>query len=238
MSDSDKPVVMVSGATGNLGYAVAHKFLEKGAHLSLIDRGEDKLRRTFPDLVEMSDHYLGNCADLTNPQDVNTVVQQTIDHFKRIDMLVHTVGGYQAGTPLHETNLDTWNFMIDLNARSTFIICHAVIPHMLEKGAGKIVTIGARPGLEGSGNASAYSAAKGAVIRLTESMAAEYRHQGLNINCIIPGTLDTPQNREAMPGEDYDRWVEPESLAEVILFLTSNAARDIHGAIIPVYGRT
>lgn len=238
MPDTQKPVVMISGATGNLGHAVARKFLEKGAHLSLIDRGEDELQGSFPDLAGSDDHYLGNCADLTHPQDVGIVVQQTIDYFKRIDILIHTVGGYQAGNPLHETSLDTWNFMIDLNASSTFIICHAVIPHMLEKGFGKIVTIGARPGLKGSGNASAYSAAKGAVIRLTESMSAEYRHQGININCIIPGTLDTPQNRDAMLGEDYDRWVEPESLAGVILFLTSETARDIHGAIIPVYGRT
>lgn len=236
--DFTNQVVMVTGATGNLGSSVARSFMSNGANLALIDRGADRLQQTFSDLVDSKDHYLGNCADLTNPEDVNDVVQQTTDYFGRIHVLVHTVGGYRAGEPLHETSIDTWNFMIDLNARSTFIICHAVIPHMLSGGMGKIVTIGARPGLKGSANASAYGAAKSAMIRLTESMAEEYKAQGINVNCVIPGTIDTNQNREAMPQADYSRWVTPESLSNVILFLTSEAARDVHGAVIPVYGKS
>lgn len=236
--DFTNQVVMVTGATGNLGSSVARSFMSNGANLALIDRGADRLQQTFSDLVDSKDHYLGNCADLTNPEDVNDVVQQTTDYFGRIHVLVHTVGGYRAGEPLHETSIDTWNFMIDLNARSTFIICHAVIPHMLSRGMGKIVTIGARPGLKGSANASAYGAAKSAMIRLTESMAEEYKAQGINVNCVIPGTIDTNQNREAMPQADYSRWVTPESLSNVILFLTSEAARDVHGAVIPVYGKS
>lgn len=236
--DFTDQVVMVTGATGNLGSSVARAFMSNGANLALIDRGADRLRQTFPDVVDSKDHYLGNCADLTNPKDVNDVVQQTVDHFGRIRVLVHTVGGYRAGEPLHATSIDTWDFMLDLNARSTFIVCHAVIPHMLSGGTGKIVTIGARPGLKGSANASAYGAAKSTVIRLTESMAAEYRAQGINANCVIPGTLDTPQNRQATPQADYSSWVTPESLSDVILFLASEAARDVHGAVIPVYGRS
>lgn len=231
-------VVMVTGATGNLGTTVARAFISNGANLALIDRGADRLQQTFSDLADSKDHYLGNCADLTNPEDVNDVVQQTVDYFGRIHVLVHTVGGYRAGEPLHATSIDTWNFMVDLNARSTFIVCHAVIPHMLPGGAGKIVTIGARPGLKGSAHASAYGAAKSAVIRLTESMAEEYKAQGINVNCIIPGTIDTPQNREAMPQADHSSWITPESLSDVILFLASEAARDVQGAVIPVYGKT
>jgi len=109
---------------------------------------------------------------------------------------------------------------------------------MLRQGSGKIINIAARPGLVGAANAAAYSASKSAVIRVTESLAAELRESGINVNCIVPGTLDTPQNREAMPNAEIRRWVAPESLADVILFLASAAARDIHGASIPVYGRS
>lgn len=236
--DFNNQVVMVTGATGNLGSSVARAFLAGGARLALIDRGAGRLREAFPDLVNSKDHYLGNCADLTNPKDVTDVVQHAAGHFGHIHVLVHTVGGYRAGEPLHATAIDTWDAMIDLNARSTFIVCHAVVPHMLSAGLGKIITMGARPGLKGPANASAYAASKGAVIRLTESMAADYKDQGINANCVIPGTLDTPQNRAAMPDAEHDSWVTLESLANVILFLASELARDVHGAVIPVYGRS
>lgn len=236
--DFSNQVVVVTGATGNLGSAVARAFQESGARLILIDLGADRLRQAFPDLADTPDHYLANCADMTDPDSVNELVRDTINRFKRIDVLIHTVGGYRAGTPLHETPLKTWEFMMDLNAGSAFIACQAIIPHMLQQGGGKIVTIGARPGLKGLANAAAYSAAKSATIRLTESMAAEYKDKGINVNCILPGTIDTPQNRQATPEADYSLWVTPESLAGVILFLCSEAARDIHGAAIPVYGRS
>jgi NAD(P)-dependent dehydrogenase (short-subunit alcohol dehydrogenase family) len=128
--------------------------------------------------------------------------------------------------------------MMDLNARSAFITSQAVIPQMLKQGSGAIIHIAARPGLAGRANMAAYSASKSAVIRLTESMAAEYKEAGIRVNCIIPGTIDTPQNRRDMPDAETSKWVEPESLAEVILFLASQAARDINGAAIPVYGRS
>jgi NAD(P)-dependent dehydrogenase (short-subunit alcohol dehydrogenase family) len=122
--------------------------------------------------------------------------------------------------------------------RTAFIASRAVVPHMLRQGSGKIIHIAARPGLQGRAESAAYSASKSAVLRLTESLSAELRDSGINVNCVIPGTLDTPPNREAMPEADTSRWVSPDSLAEVILFLASPAARDIHGAAIPVYGRT
>jgi NAD(P)-dependent dehydrogenase (short-subunit alcohol dehydrogenase family) len=139
---------------------------------------------------------------------------------------------------LHETPIETWDFLLDLNARSVFIASRKVIPHLLNQGSGNIVNVAARPGLEGKAGMSAYSASKSAVIRLTESMAAELKDRGINVNCIIPGTIDTPQNRESMPNEDYSMWVAPESLADVIQFLSAPAARDIHGAALPVYGRS
>ena len=158
--------------------------------------------------------------------------------FGRIDVLVHTVGGYTGGSPLYETSLESWDRMINLNARTAFLICQAVIPQMLAAGGGKIVTVAAGAGREGRAKLSAYSAAKGAVIRLTESMAAELRQRGINVNCILPGTIDTPENRQAMPNADSSRWVAPASLADVVLFLASDAARDVHGAALPVIGRS
>jgi NAD(P)-dependent dehydrogenase (short-subunit alcohol dehydrogenase family) len=134
--------------------------------------------------------------------------------------------------------LKTLDFLFSLNARTTFIASQAVIPKMLEQGKGKIVSVAARSGLAGGKNMSAYSAAKAAVIRLTESMSAELKLQGINVNCVLPGTIDTPQNRTDMPNSDHSRWVKPASLADVILFLASEAARDVHGAVVPVYGRS
>jgi NAD(P)-dependent dehydrogenase (short-subunit alcohol dehydrogenase family) len=128
--------------------------------------------------------------------------------------------------------------MMNLNARTAFIASQAVLPQMLKQGSGVIIHTAARPGLLGRANMAAYSASKSAVIRLTESLSAEYKDLGIRVNCVIPGTLDTTQNREDMPKADTAKWVKPESLAQVILFLASDAARDIHGAAVPIYGLT
>lgn len=236
--DFSNQVAMITGASGNLGGAAAWAFRAVGAKLVLVDRHEEVLESLFPDLVNDSDCLLSGCADLTDPDEVSPVVQAAVGHFGRIDILVNTVGGYRAGTPIYETSLDTWDFMINLNARSVFITTQCVLPFMIRQERGKIIHLAARPGLAGRANMSAYSASKAAVIRLTESAAAEVKDKGVNVNCILPGTIDTPANREATPAADFGKWVKPASLAEVILFLSSESARDIHGAAIPVYGLT
>jgi NAD(P)-dependent dehydrogenase (short-subunit alcohol dehydrogenase family) len=137
-----------------------------------------------------------------------------------------------------ETPLKTWEFMMNLNARTVFLVCRAVLPHMMQQNQGRIVSIAARAALTGKAKMAPYVASKSAVIRLTESMAAEVKEQAINVNCILPGTIDTPRNREEMPDADFKKWVTPEALAEVILFLSSDAARAINGAAIPVYGRS
>ncbi|MFQ5614757.1 MAG: SDR family NAD(P)-dependent oxidoreductase [Anaerolineae bacterium] len=238
MFDFSDKVVMVTGATGGLGSTVARAFQRAGAKLVLVDRNADHLQQTFPDMVGPADYLLANCADLTDVNAVEGVVAAAIDGFDCIDALVYTAGGFRAGTPLHETSLETWDFMLNLNARSVFIACRAVIPHMLRQRSGKIVTVSARAALSGGANMSAYSASKSAVVRLTESMAAELKEAGINVNCVLPGTIDTPKNRQAMPEADHSRWVKPEALADVILFLASDAARAVHGAALPVYGRS
>lgn len=238
MFDFTNKIVMITGASGNLGAVLSRAFQASGAKLALIERGEDRLRQTFSDLEGLPDFLLVNCADLLDEGAVEESVAAIIQHFGRIDVLVNTVGGFRAGEMLHETPLETWEFMLSLNARSVFISCKMVIPHMLNQGSGKIVNVAARPGLEGRAGMAAYGASKSAVFSLTESMAAELKSHGINVNCIIPGTIDTIPNREAMPNADFSTWVAPESLANVILFLSSEAARDVHGAALPVYGRS
>ncbi len=238
MMDFTDQVVVITGASGNLGSALVRAFGQAGAKLALIDRHADVLAQAFPDLVDKPDHLLIRAADLTQAAEVETAVTEIVAHFGRIDVLAHTVGGFRAGSPLHETPLATLDFMLNLNAKTVFITNQAVIPHMLRQKSGKIINLAARAGLQGQANLAAYSASKAAVIRLTESAAAELKQSGINVNCVLPGTIDTPQNRQAMSEADFSRWVKPESLADVILFLASDAARDIHGAAVPVYGRS
>lgn len=238
MMDFTDKVVVITGASGNLGSALARAFSRAGAKLALIDRHVEVLAQQILDLVDRPDRLLIRSADLTQADEMETAVHAIVDHFGRIDVLAHTVGGFRAGTPLHETPLATLDFMLNLNAKTVFITNQAVIPHMLRQGSGKIINLAARAGLQGQPNLAAYSASKAAVIRLTESAAAELKQSGINVNCVLPGTIDTPQNREAMPDADFSQWVKPESLADVILFLASDAARDIHGAAVPVYGRS
>jgi NAD(P)-dependent dehydrogenase (short-subunit alcohol dehydrogenase family) len=231
-------VVVVSGASGNLGQAVVRAFSGAGANLVLLDRKPERLPGLFPELAGSPQHLLVGSVDATDAGSVERAVEQALERFGRIDVLANTVGGYRAGTPVHETRLETWDFMLDLNARTAFVASRAVVPHMLEQGSGKIVHVAARAALKGGAKASAYSVSKSAIVRLVESLAAELRHDGINVNCVLPGTIDTPQNRKAMPKADHSRWVPPEAIADVILFLASDAAQAVHGAAIPVYGQS
>ena len=238
MFNFSNKIVVITGAAGNLGEAAGRAFLNSGANIIPVDRSADRLPELFPEIRDSPEHFLASSVDATDPDAVSALVDQVVDRFGRIDILVNTVGGYRAGTALHETPLKTLDHLFNLNARTTFIASQAVIPHMLAQRAGKIVNVGARPALVGRKNMSAYSASKAAVIRLTESMAAELQGGGINVNCILPAVIDTPQNRQAMPDANFNNWVKPASLADVICFLVSEAARDIHGAAVPVYGNS
>jgi NAD(P)-dependent dehydrogenase (short-subunit alcohol dehydrogenase family) len=177
-------------------------------------------------------------TDLTDPASVAAMAGQVQREHGGADLLANIAGGFAMGPLLHETGDEVWNHMMDLNARSVFHTCRALVPQMLARGAGRIVNVSARAALQGKGRMGPYCASKAAVITLTESLAAEHRHQGINVNCILPGTVDTPQNRAAMPDADHDTWVPPAALADVVMFLCSAAARCVTGAAIPVYGRS
>lgn len=234
-ADLKDKVVLITGAAGNLGSAVARYFHSAGSKLALVDQKKDHFQRTFGS--EIPTEWLLCEADITQKDSVTTVVAEAVNKFGRIDVLINIAGGYRGGSSVYETGEDVWDFMMNLNARSVFLVSGAVAKVMIEKGnGGRIISIGAKPGLEGTKNHTAYSASKAAVFRLTDSMAKELKPHGINVNSVIPSTIDTPQNREASPDADFKKWVAPESLAGVLAFLASDASRDISGAHIPVYG--
>ena len=238
MPVKERRVVMITGSAGNLGLAVARAFLDAHASLVLIDRAPDRLAHLFPELVNSEDHFLAQSVDLTDATAVAETVDEALRQFDRIDVLINAAGGYRASTSVDATPLEDWDFLFNLNARSIFITSRAVIPAMRRQGHGKIINVASRSALRGEANAALYSASKSVVVRLTESMAAELRDAGVNVNCVLPGIIDTPINRKAMPNGDFSRWVQPEALAEVIAFLASDAAREVTGAAVPVYGRS
>jgi len=238
MFDFTDQVVLVTGGSGNLGSAAVRAFLAAGAHLIVPDRSVGRLAGQFPALAQSGDHFLAEGVDVTQPAAMAALTEEIKRRFGRLDVLANTVGGYKAGAPLHLTPLEVWTDMLNLNARSVFVTSQAVIPLMLAQGRGRIIHTAARAALAGGANAAAYSASKSAVLRLVESMAVELKDAGITVNCILPGTIDTPANRQASPGADFSRWVAPEAIADVILFLASSAARAVSGAAIPVYGRS
>jgi NAD(P)-dependent dehydrogenase (short-subunit alcohol dehydrogenase family) len=237
MFDFTGKIVIVTGGSGNLGSATVKAFAAAGASLVIPDRGNEGLDVLFPDLPG-DDHVLVSGVDLTEPDGAARTIKAAVDRFGTIDVLVNTVGGFRGGKPTHETGVETWDFLLKLNARSVFVMCEAVIPVMLEHGGGAIISTAARNAIKARANISAQSASKAAIARLTESMAAEYKMQNITANAILPGTIDTPQNREAMPKADFSKWVAPEAIAQVILFLASDAGRVITGGLIPVYGKS
>ena len=213
MNFSNK-TILVTGAKGNLGSALTEAFTARGGKVVPID---------LP-------------TNLLDQAQVDGAVQKAIADFKRIDVLCNIAGGFRMGKPVHETTDADWNFLMDLNARTVLHTARAVVPHMIAAGGGKIVNVGAFAAQKGAADMGAYIASKSAVIRLTETMAAELREKNINVNCVLPTILDTPANRADMPKADPKRWVAPADLARVIVFLASEEARAVHGATLPVTG--
>jgi NAD(P)-dependent dehydrogenase (short-subunit alcohol dehydrogenase family) len=221
----DKRTVMVTGAAGHLGRAVAKSFADLGANLVLLD-----LREEAPGA------HVFLAVDLRSADSVRAAVGKARERFGRIDVLCNIAGAFRMGSPIHETKDADWDFLFDVNAKSVLHTARAVVPAMLEAGGGKIVNVGAYAAQKGAAAMGAYVASKSAVIRITETMAAELREKNINVNCVLPTIIDTPDNRAAMPQADPRRWVAPQDLAAVIVFLASDAARAIHGAALPVNG--
>ena len=229
-------VVLITGATGGLGASVVRTFAEEGARLVLTARREQELAAVTTDVGLDADRVLIVPANITDVAEVERVVGSALDRFGVIDVVVHVSGGFKGGISVSETDLETWYFLIGLNLSSAFLVARAVLPAMLARGRGKLIFISSKAGSQPAANEVAYGASKGGLEILVRDLAEETRRHGVNVNAVSPSIIDTPANRKANPQADYSLWVQPESLAGVIHFLASDAARDIHGAIVPIYG--
>jgi NAD(P)-dependent dehydrogenase (short-subunit alcohol dehydrogenase family) len=227
----------MTGATGDFGPHVVRAFAADGARLALTARKLEPAEALIRDLGLSADRALPSVVDVTSAASVAAWIEAVKQKWSRADVLVNIAGGYKPGKPVHEMDEADWDFMLNLNARSAFLTCRAVIPLMLTQGSGKIINIGAKAGLAAGRKSTAYAASKAAVLRLTEALSVEVRDKGINVNAVIPSTIDTPGNRAAQPDADTRKWVKPEDLAAVIVFLASEAANAIHGTLMPVYGR-
>jgi NAD(P)-dependent dehydrogenase (short-subunit alcohol dehydrogenase family) len=237
MTEFTNKSIIITGAAGNLGAAVAATFAEAGARVALVDISEERLLQTQAALPQQSSSIIIP-TNLIEPAAVASMVRDVLEQFHSVDILANIAGGFTMGPLLHETDDHDWDFMMNLNLRTIFNCCREVIPRMRQHGGGRIINIAARAAREGKAKMGPYCASKAAVITLTESLSAENRELDINVNCILPGTIDTPRNREEMPDSDFSKWVPPQALAEVILFLASDAARCVTGAAIPVYGKS
>ncbi len=226
--------IVVTGASGALGRSVAAAFAQRGARLVLVGTSRDRLRNEFGADDERRALV---AADLVDADRAEAMARVAIDRFGRVDALCHLAGAFRMGDPVHETSDADWDHLFDANVRTLRNACRALVPRMIERGGGRIVGVGAHAARSGVARMGAYVAAKAVVARLTETMSAELRDANINVNCVLPTILDTPANRAAMPGADFTRWVAPADLANVIVFLASDAARAVHGATIPVTGR-
>jgi NAD(P)-dependent dehydrogenase (short-subunit alcohol dehydrogenase family) len=220
--------LLITGGTGALGSAVTSEALARGAEVT-VSYVVDAEAKALEQALGKSDRLSLVRADVGDEEAVRNV----IGAMPSIDALIHIVGGFTMG-PTHEIELDAWRRHVDLNLTTTFLCCKHALARMRERGYGRIVTVGSRAVVEPMAEAAAYSASKAAVVALTRVIAAETKGTGITANCVLPSIIDTPANRAAM-GQPKG-WVSPSSLAGVICFLASEAAADIRGAALPVYG--
>ena len=240
MADSmNGKTVMITGAAGNLGRATAKRFAEAGASLILLDRSMERLNTLASDLG--APNVMVDTVDLGDIAAVQTLIAQVESNGGKIDVLAHTVGGFELGARVHEDiegGLASLDKMMSLNVRPLWVVGGAVAAHMVAHNVlGKMVFVLARAANKGGAKSAAYTASKAAAQRVMESMSAELRDQGINVNGVLPSTLDTPPNRESMPNADFTKWVTLDDLTSAIYFLASDGARSMHGVNLEVYNR-
>ena len=222
-------VVLVTGANGGLGTYVTHAFVEAGATVVGSSR-----------MIEQSQFNAANftaiSAELSSLDKAKRLVDEVVQRFRRLDVLVHTVGGFVGGHSVAETDDAALERMLDMNLKSTFHILHAAIPVLRQARNGRIIAIGSRAAVDPGAGVGAYSASKAAMLSLVKTVALENQDAGLTANVILPGTIDTPANRAAMPQADFSKWVQPGNIASLCVWLSGDAAKEITGAALPMYG--
>ena len=239
MQSLENRIAIVTGGTGALGRAVSENFLVAGAKVAIpyvvdaeVPMLRERLGNRFPD-----SQLLLRKADVGIEAQMKQFADEVAAKWNRIDILVNLVGGFWGGKPIAETTLDEWQTMIDLNLRTAFLACRAVVPAMQRNSYGRIVSVTSRSGLSGAGDFAAYAVAKGAIATFTASLAEEVLPNGIMVNAIAPSTIDTQANRTAMPKAKHENWVKPEDIARTLNFLCSEDCQVTSGAVVPVYGR-
>ena len=222
-------VVLVTGANGGLGTTVTQAFLDSGA--TVIGTSREIKQSEFP-----NGNFMAIPADIASTLGAKALIDQITQKFGKLDVLAHTVGGFAGGTSVADTEDMAFQHMLDLNLNATFFLLRAAIPLLRKSNGGRIIAIGSRAAEEPGPSVGAYSASKAAMVSLIKTVAIENRDANMTANVILPGTIDTLANRKAMPNADFTKWVHPASIASLMLWLASEAARDVNGAAIPVYG--
>lgn len=222
-------VVLVTGANGGLGSYITRSFLDAGA--MVVGSSRQIQQSDFP-----GPNFVAIPAELSERESANGLMEGVLGRFGKLDVLVHTVGGFAGGQSVAETDEATFQHMLDLNLNSLFHILCAAIPVLRGSGNGRIIAIGSRAAEEPGAGVGAYSASKAAMVSLIKTVALENGDAGLTANVILPGTIDTPANRKAMPGANASKWVQPANIASLVLWLAGDAAKEISGAAIPIYG--
>lgn len=232
-------VAVVTGATGALGRIVTKALLEHGAHVISTYREEGKRSELLDFLGKTSAMVTSVQTDVTNESSVQALLQNVIDKHGRVDFLLNIVGAYKGGTDIASTKESDWDFMMNVNLKSAFLCCKATLPHMIRQNLGKIINVSSRTAVEKRfrSKSGAYAVSKAGIIVLTETIADEVKKYDINVNCIMPSSIDTPDNRRNLPDADFSKWVKPEEIVKVILFLLSDDSKTVSGASVPVYGK-
>jgi NAD(P)-dependent dehydrogenase (short-subunit alcohol dehydrogenase family) len=223
-------IALVTGANGGLGTSVVSALLDSGATVVGVSRQPESG-------VAKKENYHPMAADLSRAEAATNTINDIAARFGRIDLLAHLVGGFAGGKTVTEMDDATFQNMMEMNLNSAFYVLRATLPHMRRAGVGRIVTIGSRAAEDPGPGVGAYSASKAALVSLTRTVALENKDAGITANVILPGTMDTPLNRKFMPNADFSTWVQPSSIASLIVWLSSDAGKDVTGAAIPVYGK-
>ena len=227
--------VFITGGTGVLGTAVTRAFLGRGDHVAatwIVEHEAERLERE----VGATENLTTVQANVLDPDSLQAAVGAVRERIGGVDALVHLVGAWSGGKSVHEHDLDTWRRMLDLNLTSAFLACRAVLPHMLDRNAGRIVLVSSRTAIRDRSGQVAYAVAKAGLSVLAETISEETRGTDVTANVVAPSTLDTSANRSSMPGADHSRWVTPEDLAATITFLASEGATPLRGAWLPAFG--
>lgn len=231
-------VALIAGGTGALGRAVATVFANEGARVTVTYKRQPEFDAFISGSKRGSNDITGKMVDATDAMSVAQAVVDIVAKYGSLDILVNTIGAYHGGKRIWEEDTSAYEQMMALNLKAGFVLARAVIPAMIRQNRGWIVNVASKAAYGASPGAALYAASKAGALTLFDSLAEEVKAYPISVNSVVPSIFDTPANRSAMPSADYSNWPKPEEIADVILFLCTPRARVIHGAAIPVYGRT